>query len=154
LLILLTAILTFIFVRIWRRRRPQPVETVSAVAVSTPDLTDENVKADDLSTNRWLALAGELAEKGDLRLAMRALYLATLAQLADHEMITIEVYKSNREYERELKRRAHEDRELLEIFSSSLNFFERVWYGMYCIARSDFDDFANSHQRMMTVVEK
>ena len=154
LLILLVAILAYIFVRIWQRRRPQPVETVSAVGVSAPDLTDENVKADDLSTNRWLALAGEFAEKGDLRLAMRALYLATLAQLADHEMITIEVYKSNREYERELKRRAHEHKELLAVFSSSLNFFERVWYGMYSIARSDFDDFANRHQRMMTVVEK
>ena len=89
----------------------------------TPDLTDENVKADDLSTNRWLTLAGELAEKGELRLAMRALYLATLAHLADREMITIEVYKSNREYERELKRRAHEHQELLSIFSDEFKFF-------------------------------
>ena len=85
---------------------------------------------------------------------MRALYLATLAHLADHEMITIEVYKSNREYERELKRRAHEHKDLLSIFSSSLNFFERVWYGMYCIAKPDFDDFATSHQRLMTFAEK
>ena len=99
-------------------------------------------------------MAGEFAEKGDLRLAMRALYLATLAHLADREMITIEVYKSNREYERELKRRAHEHTELLSIFSSSLNFFERVWYGMYGIARLDFDNFAASHQRLMTIAEK
>ena len=48
---------------------------------------------------------------------MRALYLATLAHLADREMITIESYKSNREYEDELKRRAHEHGEL----SFSLN---------------------------------
>jgi hypothetical protein len=117
-------------------------------------LTDESVKADDLSTHRWLTLAGELAEKGELRLAMRALYLATLAHLADHEMITIEVYKSNREYEHELNRRAHEHPELLAIFSTSLNFFERVWYGMYRIARPDFDNYATSHQRMMTFAEK
>jgi hypothetical protein len=154
LLILLVAILACIFVRIWRRRRSRAVEIVSAVAVPTPDLTDESVKADDLSTNRWLAVAGELAEKGEFRLAMRALYLATLAHLADCQMITIEVYKSNREYERELKRRAHEHKELLAVFSTSLNFFERAWYGMYRIARPDFDDFAASHQRMMTVAEK
>jgi hypothetical protein len=154
LLILLVAILACIFVRIWRRRRIRAVEIVSAVAVPTPDLTDESVKADDLSTNRWLAVAGELAEKGEFRLAMRALYLATLAHLADCQMITIEVYKSNREYERELKRRAHEHKELLAVFSTSLNFFERAWYGMYRIARPDFDDFAASHQRMMTVAEK
>ena len=154
LLILLVAILAYIFVRIWQRRRPGSIEIVSAAAAAAPDLTDESVKADDLSTHRWLTLAGELAEKGELRLAMRALYLATLAHLADHEMITIEVYKSNREYERELNRRAHEHPELLSIFSSNLNFFERVWYGMYRIARADFDDFANRHQRMLVIVEK
>ena len=154
LLILLLAILAYIFVRIWQRRRIRPVEIVSAVAVPTPDLTDESVKADDLSTSRWLAVAGELAEKGEFRLAMRALYLATLAHLADCELLTIEVYKSNREYERELKRRAHEHKELLAVFSTSLNFFERAWYGMYRIARPDFDDFATSHQRMITFAEK
>ena len=154
LLILLLAVLAYIFVRIWQRRHTGPAETVSAVAAPTPDLTDESVKADDLSTNRWLTLAGELAEKGELRLAMRALYLATLAHLADHEMITIEVYKSNREYERELKRRAHGHKELLAIFSNSLNYFERVWFGMYRIARPDFDDYATSHQRMMAFAEK
>jgi len=154
LLVLLLAVLAYIFVRIWQRRRPHAVETVNAAAAPTPDLTDENVTADDLTTNRWLTLAGELVEKGELRLAMRALYLATLAHLADREMITIEVYKSNREYERELKRRAHEHKELLSNFSASLNFFERVWYGMYRIARPEFDDFANRHQRMMTFAEK
>jgi hypothetical protein len=108
------------------------------------------VKADDLSTNRWLAIAGELAEKGELRLAMRALYLATLAHLADIEMITIESYKSNREYEGELKRRAHEHLELITIFSTNLNVFERTWYGMYRIARSEFDSFARNQKRIFT----
>jgi len=154
LLIFLVVVLAYIFVRIWQRRRTRPVEMVSAVAATAPDLTDENLKADVLSTNRWLTMAGELAEKGEYRLAMRALYLATLAHLADHDMITIEMYKSNREYERELKRRAHEHQELISIFSASLNFFERVWYGMYRIARPDFDDFTTSHQRMMTFAGK
>ena len=102
LLILLVVVLAYIFVRIRQRRRAHPAAVASAAAAPTPDLNDENVKADDLSTNRWLTVAGELAEKGQLRLAMRALYLATLAHLADREMITIEVYKSNRDYEREL----------------------------------------------------
>ena len=115
-----------------------------------PDLNDESTKADDLPANRWLMLAEEFTAKGELRLAMRALYLATLAYLAEHEMITIEIYKSNREYERELRRRAHESKELLVIFSKSLNLFERVWYGMYRIQRSDFDDFATNQKRILT----
>ena len=154
LIILLLAVLTFIFVRIWRRHRSGVVESVDAVAAPIPDLADESVTADDVSTNRWLTMAGELADKGEFRLAMRALYLATLAHLADHDMITIEEYKSNREYERELKRRAHEHKELISIFSTSLNFFECVWYGMYRIARSDFDVFATNHRRIMAFAEK
>ena len=154
LLTLLLAVLAYVFVRIWRQRRPGPVEAIRAVADPTPDLSDESIKADDLSTNRWLTLAGELVEKGKLRLAMRALYLATLAHLAERDLITIEVYKSNREYERELKRRAHEHQDLLSIFSNSLNLFERVWYGMYRIVKSDFDDFAAKHQRIVTFAKR
>jgi hypothetical protein len=154
LLVMLLAILAYIFVRIWQRRRPEPIEAVGAVSAPTPDLTDENVKADELSVNRWLVVAGDFAEKGDLRLAMRALYLGTLAHLADRDMITIERYKSNREYERELRRRAHEQNELLSIFSRSLGFFERVWYGMYRVARPEYDRFAASHRKMMAYAEK
>ena len=154
LLLLFMAIMAFIFIRIWQRRRVKPVETISTSAVPVPDLTDEKVKADDLSTNRWLALAADLADKGELRLAMRALYLATLAHLADHEMITIQSYKSNREYERELKRRAHEHGELISIFSNSLNVFEGAWYGMYQIARSEFDSFSLNQKRILAFAEK
>ncbi|MGB5748374.1 MAG: hypothetical protein WBM69_15435 [Desulfobacterales bacterium] len=154
LLFLFLAIMAFIFIRIRQRRQTKPVETISASAIPVPDLTDEKVKADDLSTNRWLSLAGELAAKEELRLAMRALYLATLAHLADHEMITIESYKSNREYEHELKRRAHEHRDLILIFSKSLNIFERAWFGMYHIARSEFDSFARNQKRILAFAEK
>lgn len=154
LLALLLAILTYVFVRILRRRRTGTVEAVSAAQVPTPDLNDESLTADDLAANNWLTLAGELAEKGQLRLAARALYLATLAKLAEHNMITIEAHKSNREYERELKRRAHEYQDLISIFSGCLNFFERIWYGMHQIARTDFDGYAADHQRIMAFAEK
>lgn len=149
-LFIFLAIMTVIFIRIWQRRRISPVETVSRSVKPAPDLTDEKVLADELSSNRWLAIAGELAEKGELRLAMRALYLATLAHLADNEMITIESYKSNRDYERELKRRAHEHMELITIFSTNLNVFERAWYGMERIARSEFDRYSRNQQRIFT----
>jgi hypothetical protein len=151
LLVLCLSVLTFVFFRIWRRHRSEPIEAAAAGVSPLPDLNDESTKADDLPANRWLMMAEELTAKGELRLAMRALYLATLAYLAEHEMITIEIYKSNREYERELRRRAHEREELLSIFSKSLNLFERVWYGMHRIPRSDFDDFATNQKRILTV---
>lgn len=150
LLLLFLAILSFVFFRIWRRHSTGTIEAAAAGVAPRPDLNDEGTKADDLPANRWLALAEEFTVKGDLRLAMRALYLATLAYLAEHQMITIEIYKSNREYEQELRRRVHEREELLVTFSKSLNLFERVWYGMYRIPRADFDDFVTNQKRVLT----
>ena len=147
-LLLLLAILAFVFFRIWRRNRTGSIETAVPGITPLPDLNDEATKADDLPANHWLVLAEELTVKGELRLAMRALYLATLAYLAEHQLITIEIYKSNREYEQELRRRAHERKELLDIFSTSLNLFERVWYGMYSIPRVDFEDFTANQKRI------
>ena len=150
LLLLFLAVLIFVFFRIWRRQHTGTIAAVTAGVPPPPDLNDESTKADDLPANRWLVLAEELTAKGDLRLAMRALYLATLAYLAEHQMITIEIYKSNREYEQELRRRAHEREELLSIFAKSLNLFERVWYGMYRIPRSEFNNYAANQKRILT----
>ena len=154
LLILLVTSLTFVFMRIWKKRRTGPSKNPVARALKRPDLADETIKADDLPVNRWLALAKEMIENGDLRLAMRALYLATLAQLGEKDMITIELHKSNRDYEKELKRRAHEKKEMLAIFSKSLTTFERVWYGMYKITPSDVDNFTTNQKRLLAFAEK
>jgi hypothetical protein len=150
LLLLFLAVLIFVFFRIWRHKHTGTIAAVAAGVPPPPDLNDESTKADDLPANRWLVLAEELTTKGELRLAMRALYLATLAYLAEHQMITIEIYKSNREYEQELRRRAHERKELLTIFAKSLNLFEHVWYGRYRIPRSEFNDYAANQKRILT----
>jgi hypothetical protein len=154
LLLLFVGMMVFIFLRIRRRYGAGAADTVDTVSAPAPDLNEEDVKADDLPAQRWLSLAQDLTQKGELRLAMRALYLATLAHLAENRMITIEIYKSNREYEKELSRRAHEHKELLSVFSESLHLFEGVWYGMHRIIRSDLDKFAANQKRMMAFAEK
>ena len=154
LLAALALILGFLFFRIFKKRHPLRVESVIEPVVPTPDLEDEGVRADDLSANRWLNLAGEFAAKGSLRLAMRSFYLATLSHLAKKEMITIEIFKSNLDYETELKRRAYEEKEILAAFSQIVSFFDSVWYGMYHITRSDLDSFAATQERIMALAGK
>ncbi|MCP4350781.1 MAG: hypothetical protein GY795_35395 [Desulfobacterales bacterium] len=131
-------------------RKKNQIQITDDITPAMPDLTDDNVKADELPTDQWKALALELIEKGSLRLALRALYLATLAYLAEEKLISIAKYKSNRDYETELKRRAHEKKELLGIFSASVNFFDRVWYGMYEINIDDVNLFADDQERIFT----
>ena len=117
-----------------------------------PDISAEDVTADKLPANQWLELARELAEKGSLRLAIRALYLAILAHLGEKEMITIETYKSNREYLGELKRRAHELKELQVAFSRIIRWFEQVWYGLHRVTKKDLETFSSHQEKIMKLV--
>ena len=153
LLIGLLGALAYILWRSWKRRQNTPAEIAASAVESIPDLEDESTTADDLPVNRWLEIARELTEKGSLRQAIRAFYLAILADLAAHELITIEKFKSNREYEIELHRRAHQKEGLLSAFSKSRDVFERVWYGMYKISRPDLDHYAEIQKRLMTIAQ-
>jgi hypothetical protein len=154
LLIGLLCVLLYILWRSWVRRQAAHTEIAAVAIESTPDLEDEDTTADDLPANRWLDLAYQLAEKGSLRLAIRAFYLASLADLAEHELITIEKFKSNRDYEMELHRRAHQKKGLLPAFSKSREIFERVWYGMYKISRPDLDNFEAIQKKVMTLAQR
>src|SRR5439155_1506172 len=94
-----------LFVRAWKRRGA-PREVSSEALGLVPDLSDENLSASRLPEGDWLNLARELMGQGDLRLALRAFYLASLAHLAQRDLIRVAKFKSNRDYEQELRRRA------------------------------------------------
>lgn len=154
LLALLICILAVFSWRMWQRRKNRKVTVISQAVPSTPDLTDDQTGADELPVNRWLMLARELMDEGALRLAMRAFYLGTLAHLAEHEMITIAKHKSNRDYERELSRHAHEQQDLMDVFSNNVLMFDRVWYGKYELTPEDVSLFAANQERIAAIVKE
>ncbi len=153
-LVVAAGFLAYFLWSIWRRRRSRYREVETEPVPLVPDLTDENTVADELPADQWLALAKKLKAKGSLRLAMRALYLATLAYLGDHEMVSIEKYKSNSDYERELQRRAHGNLDLTKSFSKNVIIFDRVWYGLYHITPQDIDSYAMDQDRIKRFAEK
>ena len=91
--------------------------------------------------------------EGDYRKALRALYLAILANLGAHGRIAIARYKSNREYQMELARRAHAEPELLQCFSDCMTVFERVWYGLHPVAREHLQRFIRDQERITILVQ-
>ncbi|MBU4461094.1 MAG: DUF4129 domain-containing protein [Verrucomicrobia bacterium] len=114
-------------VRLWRARRRKPAAAKApAVAADAPDLDDESLLATHLPEDDWLALAARMRETGDLRKALRAVFLATLACLARLEWIAVSRAKSNLEYRREVDRRA---RAATPAFDEDVRLFERSWYG-------------------------
>ncbi len=140
-------VLAIFIYRAWQKREQREVVASEAI-VPVPDVADENVGADQLPEDGWTELARELLERGEFRLAMRAFYLASLAHLAQRNLISIARFKSNREYERELRRRAHSFPDLLSVFGANLSIFERIWYGLHEVNDDIVNQFAANIDRM------
>jgi len=116
--------------RAWKQYRT--VQPAIAVAAPAPvDLNADYVAADQLPEDEWLEMARRLSHEGDLRLALRALYLATLARLAHQDLLVIARGKSNLDYARELSRTGDRQPELRGAFASTVGLFERTWYGTH-----------------------
>jgi hypothetical protein len=146
-LVCIVAVLVFLGWRSWKDRKPRAV-AMNAAVKPIPDITREDVDATALPEEDWLSLAGELMGKGELRLALRAVYLATLACLARQELITIARYKSDREYELELQRRSHTQPRLARIFAENRAVFERAWYGLHEVTPGTLDRFLRNQENL------
>jgi hypothetical protein len=144
------AALAIFLMRIWRNRSRSPALTASEPIQPIPDLADENIRADQLPEDGWTKLAHELLARGEFRLAMRAFYLASLAHLAARNLISIARFKSNRDYARELARRAHSIENLPVIFRDNISLFERIWYGTHEATLELVHQFAAGVEKLKT----
>ena len=140
--------LGFLLYRVWLSRRRREAAIAAEPIRPAPDLSDENVGAEQLPEDGWTKLARELLAQGELRLAMRAFYLASLARLSERNLISLARFKSNRDYERELRRRGHSFPDLLAVFSDNVSVFERTWYGMHEVSGELVTQFAANVDRM------
>ena len=132
-------------------KTPRPTALAIAIAAPlqpAPDLADESLGADRLPEDGWLKIGRELLARGDLRLALRAFYLASLAHLAARNLVTLAKFKSNLDYERELHRRGHALPELPPLFSENVSVFERVWYGMHEVTEELVNHFIIRVERL------
>lgn len=122
-------LLVLIVMKVVRQRRLPVLAPASAGTDAAPDLQDENVQASRLPAEGWLELARQKAAAGEWRLALRALFLATLARLAQEHLVTLTRFKTNLDYEHELQRRAHSRTGMVVDFRGRRREFEEVWYG-------------------------
>jgi hypothetical protein len=148
LVILALALAVGLALLFWRARWGRS-EVIAAQSVPiVPDLNQEHVTADQLPEDGWVRLGRELIDKGDLRLALRAFYLATLAHLGQRDLIRLARYKSNLDYDVELQRRARGNASLLQAFDHTLLSFERVWYGDHTVTPEILDGVSQNMERI------
>lgn len=136
-------------VLLWRLYKQEKIRTVKAEAMTgAPDLAADDVAADQLPEDGWMQLARELIARGEMRLALRASFLAGLAHLGQRGLISIARYKSNLEYERELRRRARARGELTAAFDQNRAAFERSWYGPHAVTPEIIESFNRNLEKI------
>lgn len=144
-------IIMFIAFRILRSRYEAndaaPAETIQSVRLDAEDLT-----ADRMPEDQWIELANRSLREGDLRLALRAFYLANLSWMGSAQFISIHPGKTNREYELELRKRSRNSPEARSLFGTNVVVFERAWYGLRDVAVEEIDEFRERAARMKSIL--
>jgi hypothetical protein len=143
-LILLAA---FVIYRVFSER-VRPAAKVESRAAMVIDLASDTAAADQLPEEDWLKMGRDLLAAGDVRLGIRALYLGALANLARRELISLTRSKTNRDYQKELARRARAIPHVLPAFVHSVDIYERTWYGRHMADGSTIQDLLSTLERM------
>jgi hypothetical protein len=142
-----------VVVYILRTKRTQVVTAQSVTAAAPINLADESLTADRLPEGEWLALAEEWMEKGDFRLALRAMYLGALNYLSARDLVSLRRWKSGLDYHHELARRARSKPDLPLAFARGVAIFEQGWYGRHTVDRAMAESLANGFNDMRAHAE-
>ena len=134
-------LIVYIFYR-QRKAQLRRIDSKPIAALPVIDLKDESVTADQLAEDGWYLLAREWIDKGDYRLALRAMYLGAISHLGKRELVVIQRWKSCLDYTRELARRTRATPEVAPAFARTVLVFECGWYGRHAVDRETLDQFA------------
>lgn len=141
---------------LYRQAKDRKTVTITAAAAAPAevDLRDEGLTADKLPENSWLALAQEWIDKGDLRLALRAMHLAGLSYLNGRNLVTIQRWKTGMEYGSEVSRRAKSTPAIGEAFHRNTRVFEMAWYGRHETTPEMLDAFSKGLNEVKANAER
>lgn len=123
--------------RFLRRERKAKKEKRKPRVILGEKLEEDQTSAD------LLAEADKLARAGDIRGAIRKGYIALLCELGDRKVLSLEQYKTNRDYLRDVRTRIM----LYATMEQMTNTFERHWYGFEPTNESDWNNFRNNYQQ-------
>lgn len=116
-------------------------------------IEDDSARPDQLPADEWLELARSLAEQGDLRLALRAMFLGCLATLASRGCVTVARHKSNRDYLREFERRARDRPAATAALTANVALLERVWYGRHAASADAYEAFVGNQRAVLAAAQ-
>jgi hypothetical protein len=122
---LIVAVLAYLLLT--QLRGARAAQPGAAAAVTPTDLRER-------PPEQFLDDAGVLAQKGQLREALRALYLATLVALDRRRLITFDPHRTNWQYLRQMPRS-----DARSLFADFTRIFDHKWYGAEPTTQADYE---------------
>jgi len=101
-----------------------------------------------LNAEEAFALANSMANKGDMRNAVRYLYLSSLFALDERGLLRFDKARTNREYLNSLLANKgilaseHASRLVISTFINLVDGFDQIWYGYHPIDRQGYEAYA------------
>jgi hypothetical protein len=102
--------------------------------------------ADDNMENDFDSLYRRAYNAGDMRIAMRYLFLKTLQKLNDNELIQFASDKTNSQYAREIPAAKRND------FAQLALYYEYIWYGNIVVKKETFDEIATTFNNFLNKI--
>lgn len=124
-LVLVAAVLLFILIRSFKRKKTEQTELDESGGLTQQPLDHDTMSALSKPPETWAGLADELAAKGEYREAIRHLYLALLSRLHRDGVIDYDPTLSNWEYLFAFKGASS----LKAGFKELTRRFDFAWYG-------------------------
>jgi hypothetical protein len=131
-------IVLILIIRARRRREKSQTKTGPAPDPVFGATTTQAAPAEAYSEEAWRREARLLAQRGELRAAVRALYNGVLLSLQRSGLIKFEKGRTNWEHVRELRKR---DRAMAGRLEPLTRMFDQVWYGKKPVESRAFDTF-------------
>jgi len=107
------------------------------------EVIDENIHELDFE-----ALISESLKQQDYRKAVRLNYLKALKQLSDKELIAWEAYKTNKDYQSELRQSR-----LYKPFTNITRAFNYVWYGNFTIKEFEYSSISLAFEQFGSLIK-
>lgn len=152
--VLLVLIVGVVVKMIIDRRVQASTLRTQADVVGKIDLESEAVVATQLPEDEWMRMAREKIGQGEYRLAVRALFLASLAHLGERGLLKVARFKSNRDYRGELSLKARSMPEVIDAFAENVGLFEWVWYGLHEAGDDSVEHFTHNYERITSMTLK
>jgi hypothetical protein len=107
------------------------------------NVVEEQEEIDNNMESDFDSLQRKAYAAGDLRVAMRYMFLKTLQKLDDRELIRFAADKTNSAYARELPQAKRNE------FSSLALYYEYIWYGNIAVQKETFDGIENKFNEFL-----